>query len=284
MTWDFPSNLGYALIDDYPIDCLVSDTHDFESDVTEFPTESGSDIADNIRNKPLRVTMECLVSNTPIGTLDSQTSNSVIARSSGVFPADDAYKRMVVIRDAKALVTISTSLDVYENMAMESLSIPRTAGGGDYLHFTIKWVQVTTVENVRTVRVSTPIAQGNSTATKAPAATNTAYYIVAGEPWALWYDKDIQGWRSNATFGAKGTNPAKWYLSKGKPYGMTDGDWRVTGSKTGHPSDAYILGLNQQQSLPTPTTSLLGDYRASFIKSGRQVEGADAVVQPAGNY
>ena len=235
MTWDFPDNLQLVLIDGYPIDVSLSETHDFESEVTEYPVESGSNVADNIRNKPIIVTMEGIVSNTPIGVLDSQTSTSAIARSSGIFPADDAYKRLLTIRDNRQPITISTSLDVFDNMVLQSLSVPRASGGADALHFTAKFIQITMVQNIRTVRVSTPVAIAKKSVTKQTITTTaapTTYKVYRLNGVYLWYDSDISGWREDAVHdqgsGSDAPNNASstgWVLYKNKPYGITSDLW-----------------------------------------------------------
>ena len=45
--------LQVASIAGFPIDATVTETHDLESEVTEYPTEKGSDITDHVRNKPI---------------------------------------------------------------------------------------------------------------------------------------------------------------------------------------------------------------------------------------
>src|SRR4051812_35027057 len=86
-------------INGFYVDCLLSDNHTFDAEVTDFPVESGSTISDNIRNKPLVVAMECLVSNTPLGQL-------VTLRDQVNEPADAAYDMLLKVRDSRAPVTI----------------------------------------------------------------------------------------------------------------------------------------------------------------------------------
>src|SRR6266581_7024811 len=117
----FEETPDLALIDGYVIDCLLKDDHTFDAEVTEYPVESGSTISDNIRNKPLVVAMECIVSNTPL----EQAGKS---RTPGTFPEDDAYALLLSIRKERRLVSITTSLDDYDNMAIEALGFPRASG------------------------------------------------------------------------------------------------------------------------------------------------------------
>ncbi len=145
-------NKQLAMIDDFLIDCLLSDSHTFAAEVTKFPVESGGVISDNIRNEPLVVVMDCLISNTPIGQL-------VAIRDKVNEPADAAYDVLLKIRADRRPVTIRTSLRTYDTMALQNLSIPRASGRGDELRFTATWQQIEIVVNRRGTRVAIPGAK-----------------------------------------------------------------------------------------------------------------------------
>lgn len=140
------------LIDGFEIDCAEQEQHAFDSEVTEHPVENGADIADHIRARPVTVTMSGIVSDTPIGDLASR--RALFSR-----PSEEAYTRLLAIRDRRQPVTITTSLGTFERMALSSLSsTPRTADG---FFFTATFVQINVVTNLRTtVRVAVPRAKG----------------------------------------------------------------------------------------------------------------------------
>jgi len=146
-----------VMIDEFLMDVSLNETHEFESEVTEYPVESGSNISDNVRPKPITVSMECLVSNNPIGFLaDSRGPGS----GSPSDPVDDAYQHLQKIRDAREPVTIRTSLRTFDNMVLKGLSIPRSQGRGDELRFTANFQQIQVIENKRTrIRTSSPTGQ-----------------------------------------------------------------------------------------------------------------------------
>lgn len=161
----FVTGEQFVMIDDFLIDVSLTEEHEFDSDVTEYPVESGADISDNIRPRPLRVMMEGVVSATPLPSIVAArpTRTNVINEDVqvGVNPAVDAYQLLVAIRDQREPVTIRTSLDTYKNMALESLSIPRDAGTGDALRFRATFRQIRTVENRRSLkRVAVPNGKG----------------------------------------------------------------------------------------------------------------------------
>ncbi len=152
------------LIDGFAIDIATTEEHQLDSEVTEYPVEEGSDIADHVRARPIMVSLDCIVSNTPIGPIadtrraeGSVSDSELLAPSS---PADDAYAKLVAIREAREPITITTSLKTYENMLLESLSIPRSARTGDALEFRASFKQLLLVTNRRTtIRTKIPRAK-----------------------------------------------------------------------------------------------------------------------------
>ncbi len=222
----------YAMIDDYLIDCLLSDEHEYEAEVTEYPVESGATITDNIRPKPLTITMECLISNTPIGPLATirdplsnvagtfqlpsyHTGQDPNARETAQPPVSDAYNRMLEIRDKREPVTIRTSLGTFSNMAMKSLSIPRASGRGDDLQFTASFQQIKIVRRKRSVVVQTH--RGNCTAVQGKKVSYL--WRQATPPGSPWYagaynSEGRQILRSSNNGGApvRGADPAVWVL------------------------------------------------------------------------
>jgi hypothetical protein len=140
------------LIAGFEVDAALSETHSFESEVTEHPVENGADIADHVRARPISVQIDCVVSDTPIGTL-------VSSRSDTSLPSSDALAKLMQIRDEREPVTISTALRTYDNMVLQSLSIPVDATTGYALRFSATFTQIQLVTNERTtVRVSLPRA------------------------------------------------------------------------------------------------------------------------------
>lgn len=166
----------FISIDDYPIDCAVNEDHSFESDVTDHPVESGSSITDNIQSKPIQITLDGLVSDTPIGAMATQRFNSGDTGDQGQLlykPSVDAYQRMIGIRDAREPVTIVTSLGTFDNMALVSLSVPRNAQNGEALRFKAVFKQIKIVTNLRTtVPVSVPRAAAKTSLGNKPGEEN----------------------------------------------------------------------------------------------------------------
>lgn len=142
-------------INDYVIDASLTETHTFESDVTEYPVEQGSAISDNVRPKPVVVVIEGIVSDTPIGKMVDLRNNQGDAGGMNFLPSVDALAALLAIRDARQPVTIATTLQRFENMVLINLEVPRDRQTGAALRFTATFQQITIVTNARTtVRVA----------------------------------------------------------------------------------------------------------------------------------
>ncbi len=216
-----PGATEYVMIDGFFIDCSLNESHSFESDVTEYPVESGSNIVDNIRPLPIVVEMECLVTDTPIGP--------IITKRPLESPVQSAYDLLMRIRDRREPVTIQTSLRTYENMALKGLSIPRSSGGASALHFTATFHQIQIVENLRTIRVSIPIATGHKNITKTPEPVSDVgdmRRVIIDRQNLMWWDPDFSTWRFHCSYEEAEsvheetgfttvTNLSKWHLYRG---------------------------------------------------------------------
>lgn len=162
----------------YVVDAALSEDHSFDSEVTSFPVERGSNITDHIRQLPVSVTVEGIVSDTPVGRAGVVRSGVAALQEEGLVESvpfsAEALDTLLGIRDRGEPVTITTSLRVYENMALEKLSVPRDASTGAALRFTATFVQIRIVENRRTrVRTATPAGQGKSRSGNKPAKPTT---------------------------------------------------------------------------------------------------------------
>jgi hypothetical protein len=189
-------------INDFLIDCALKETHSFDSQVTEYPVESGSNITDNIRPLPITIEMECIVSNTPIGImqtfrnslLQEDLSASELAPTK---PSEDAYDMLLRIRAKREPITIRTSLRTYENMALKTLNIPRAADVGDALRFSATFQQIISVENKRSIRVSPPNGRNKKKVSMTP-PTLDVRMIRIDTYYHEWFDPDFNVWRRSA--------------------------------------------------------------------------------------
>ena len=140
------------------LDASISETHTAEVEVTEHPIEKGANISDHVRAKPENLSIEGVVSNTPVNRAQNaravksqgkllQTTSDVDAIQGHPGVAESAYDQLRALKDSGQLITVVTKLRTYRNMVLRSLSIPRSAKIGDMLQFTAQFIQVNLVEN-----------------------------------------------------------------------------------------------------------------------------------------
>lgn len=165
-------------IGDYVIDAALSEDHTFDSEVTTHPVERGSNITDHIRKLPISVTIEGIVSDTPVGRAGVVRSGVAALQEEGLIEtqtfSSEALDALLAVRDRAEPVTITTSLKVYSNMALERLSVPKDAATGAALRFTATFVEIRIVENKRTrVRTAVPRGRGKGRGGNKPSKPTT---------------------------------------------------------------------------------------------------------------
>lgn len=147
-------------INGFVLDAVLRETHVRDAAVTKYPVESGGKIADNIQPQPKGVTIEGIVSNTPLPGPVADARGEVLADGSLLhIPTDDALAMFEAVYDAREPIDIDTSLKVYTNMAMTHLEIPRDPETGEALGFTAEFEQITFKTNNRAIIQVAPPAQ-----------------------------------------------------------------------------------------------------------------------------
>ena len=311
-----PITASFVMIDNYLIDVTLSEDHKFESEVTEYPVESGSTVSDNIRPKPIMVTMEGLVSNTPLASMAAVrrtrppaeaallalgsvgAAGALRAASSGVKTSEEAYQHLLTIYERREPVTIRTSLGTFENMALESLNFPRSSGEPDGLRFTASFKQIVVVKNKR-VKVAIPIAangggngKGGAKAaiTKPLTSSNSGQAIPVNKNNNTWFDRDINGWREMATLkqpettfrgsARENTTSFYWRLYKGRPLVQTGTITRKQWARWLECPD--LAEPSTFSSTPTPEPLTEPDYSDPYL---RQLNpGPDHDLGPGGPF
>jgi hypothetical protein len=168
------NNPEFVMINNFLIDVSIQEDHTYESEVTDYPIESGGSISDNIRPKPITVTMQGIVSNTPLGGILAarQRTETTSAQGSANVMEKAAYFLLKQIWIDREPVTIRTSLNTFENMALTSLTIPKSKDVGSALHFTASFQQIQIVTNKRVqLRVAVPIGRGAKNLGPLPSTT-----------------------------------------------------------------------------------------------------------------
>jgi hypothetical protein len=121
------------------VDAFVHETHGFSSEISEHPVESGSSIVDHIHNKAFCLSIDGIISNTPmtlVGLAAFDSASRYLQGESNDF-ALAAFEKIENIFAQRTPLSIATSLKTYHKMVLESLGIERGGGfSSDTLHFT----------------------------------------------------------------------------------------------------------------------------------------------------
>jgi len=111
-------------------DLQVSESHSFDSIVTNHPVENGSPISDHIEKQLRSGSSSFFISNYSL-TQGELSTNRV----------QDIYDLFKQLWSAKELVTLVTDLEVYENVAITKVSIARQPGVGEAGTFAVSFTE-----------------------------------------------------------------------------------------------------------------------------------------------
>jgi hypothetical protein len=183
-------------------DCVTSETHEGVSELTEHAVETGAPISDHKREKPRRLTIECLVTNTPLGapppsglsgasqitaeiqpepetTESGQSAPGQRARANVLIfsaPFDrmtEVFETLDRLRVEATFVTITTRVKTYDALQIVSVTSPREPGDGDSIRFSIECSEVR-IAQTRTIDTPEPREPRGATTTDRGAREGSA--------------------------------------------------------------------------------------------------------------
>jgi hypothetical protein len=128
-----------ARINGIALDVVVSETPDFQSEVTAYPIENGEDISDHVHNQPIGVTIEAVVSGMPID----------LANERGDDPVTQVRAALEELRASRQPFIYEGLRFTYASMLFESLSFPFDGGTGNSLRISASMRRVNKVDVVR---------------------------------------------------------------------------------------------------------------------------------------
>lgn len=137
------------------LDLILDEEHSKSAQVTENPLQDGRAISDGIFLELQEGSLTGLVTNHSVKIaeerakqLDLQTSEALLEEAKNYQlenRARQAWIDLKAVMDAKQPVTIVTSLDVYENVAITNISTERNGDSGDALEIKVSFRQILTV-------------------------------------------------------------------------------------------------------------------------------------------
>ena len=176
------------------IDASIAISHDTEATPTEYPVEEGSKISDHIMVEPATVTIEGIITDTPLGfealasgllTAGARavaskalgglgaTAGAIVGGSIGALLSTsdnkvrDSYLFLRELQTERVTFTLVTSLQSYSNMVLQRLSVPQETKFGNSLKFTATMKQIRIVSSFLKI-----LPEGTLDAAVADAMTN----------------------------------------------------------------------------------------------------------------
>lgn len=137
------------------LDLILDEEHSKSAQVTENPLQDGRAISDGIFLELQEGSLTGLVTNHSVKIaeerakqLDLQDSETLMEKAKNYQlenRAKQAWIDLKAVMDAKQPVTIVTSLEVYDNVAITNISTERNGGSGDALEIKVSFRQILTV-------------------------------------------------------------------------------------------------------------------------------------------
>lgn len=118
------------------LDVIMTESPEYVATPTSNPVETGANITDHVTLSPERLTIEGIVSNTPV---------SLFRVLSGVTfsdPAKDAFEYIYDLYVNREPFDFVGGLDVYRDMVITSFNPVRNPTTGDVLQFTVSMEQI----------------------------------------------------------------------------------------------------------------------------------------------
>lgn len=122
------------------LDVTIDENHEWVNDITSSPVESGAPITDHIQPLNDRLSITGMVSNASI-------SDSVLqALDVDTDRVQTAYDALRMLKEERTLVTVYTRYEIYTDMAVSRVNIPRNNQVGEAIQFTVEFQKVRIVD------------------------------------------------------------------------------------------------------------------------------------------
>lgn len=136
-------------------DALLNESKAYSSEVPDYAVESGYSVSDNISIKPMELEITGHLTNTPV-TWDTHGTGRVEA----------VVAQLENLYHSRQLVTVVTSTDVYTNMAIMSLTVPKDESNKTSRDIRMSLKEVTVV-SAQSTTIPASYARGGDTGASA---------------------------------------------------------------------------------------------------------------------
>jgi hypothetical protein len=126
------------------LDATLSESHTLDTRVTENPVEEGAAVTDHAQLQPRSVSLTGIVTNTPLDATAVADGTRYEKNQPG--RGASAYAALRRLRQSRQLVALITPTELYENMMLVSLVVPREQGSGEAFRFSAQFREVILVQ------------------------------------------------------------------------------------------------------------------------------------------
>ena len=147
---------GLTSVETITPDVKKSETHGYQSNVTQMAMEDGSIVSEHIIQQPITVSLQF-----------EETNNTTGGRiADGLFGPKKTFDQLVKLWENKTVCEIITEHKIYENMVIQNMPIQHRAPYRGSLSVSCEFTQMNFAKPVRTMYVS-----GDSGVSKAASST-----------------------------------------------------------------------------------------------------------------
>ena len=157
-------------IDGIAFDALIDAEENWQSDVPAYPVETGFEVSDTIIIRPLALTMNLFLTNTPVTWRDRHEH--------GPYRVQDVTEKLKKLYFQKTPVKVKTTDRDYEDMAIVSIGLPKGVDVGTSRRIPISLQQIQVTET-QTASIPASLGRSGATGVNAGVANTTSRPAVA---------------------------------------------------------------------------------------------------------
>lgn len=121
------------------LDAAIEEKHDYSATITDHPIEAGGFVTDHVFETPRMVQVTGEITDSPVTVFS--ILNGLSSRRM------EAKDQLVALYELRERVVLVTGLEIYTDMVMESLSMPRNQATGQRLQFSATFKQTRFVDS-----------------------------------------------------------------------------------------------------------------------------------------
>lgn len=136
------------VVTEIPLDARVSSSYRFQSEVTEFPVESGATITDHVHLRPDEIQLEGMVSDTPVNQMPTFLGLRGDEEQTAGLRTQTAFDALFICWRDRVPLTVVTEYMIFDDMVVSSFEVPKDPDRGEAIWFSMTLRKIITVETL----------------------------------------------------------------------------------------------------------------------------------------